>query len=121
PNTDWQAPRQRKLVKWLVFCDAWPHLVDDVLTRNEGESTDCLRELANKLETHGKNSRNNLPYLKNFPDFINLNADDVLSDTDLDDDFKRAAYLSQLIRESPEISPLRNGSVGNAYGTSFLL
>ena len=24
-------PRQRKLLKWLVSCDRWPHLIDDVL------------------------------------------------------------------------------------------
>lgn len=116
-NTDWEPPRQRKRVKWLVFCDAWPHLVDDVLGNKKEQSADCLRDLAEQL---GNTNRNKLPYLQKLQKFIDVNSDDALSSTDLDDDFKRAAYLSQLVRESPEVSPLENANGSKSHGGGFM-
>jgi hypothetical protein len=118
-NTDWQPPRQRKLVKWLVFCDAWPQLVDDIFDRQKRESADCLRDLTEELKRHADRNRKSLPYLAKLQRFIDLKAEDTLSNADIDDDFQRAAYLSQMIRDSPEVSPLREGD-RNGYATSFL-
>jgi hypothetical protein len=43
---------QKKLVKWLVFCDSWPDLVDDVLkyARDHPSSKDCIVEAVGKAD-----------------------------------------------------------------------
>lgn len=90
-NTSWSGDRQGKLVKWLIFCDRWPDLVDDVLeiTEKSKSSTNCVRELANSLSPANAE-------LKEFADLR-----DALSAKDIDDDFRLAADLSQLVRKSP--------------------
>jgi hypothetical protein len=144
PNTSWSKERQRKLVKWLVFCEVWPYLVDDILAEkkkrdalseklkrdslNEQEkdailkeikksrSADCLRELS--LNLNAVRQKKDLPYLEALGKFVDL-KEDVLSGSDIDEDFRDAAYLSQLVRESPEVSPVDEAKDGKSHGPGF--
>jgi hypothetical protein len=44
-------PDQRRLVKWLFFCQRWPGLVDDALDYAKANPTasDCLSPLADRV------------------------------------------------------------------------
>ena len=118
PNTPWPTDRQRKLVKWLIFCDRWPHLVDDVLEQqqNKDESLDILFDLATSLEAAEEKDKGSgqppIPFYR-LKEFAELAADgampifgkpkplDALLFADIDAEFRLAANLSQLISKSP--------------------
>ncbi|MBL7186555.1 MAG: hypothetical protein ISS70_09525 [Phycisphaerae bacterium] len=93
-NTPWTGDRQRKLVKWLIFCAHWPDLIDDVLVvREEKSHPNCLEELSTKLKrTEGNQAT--LDLLREF-----ALHQDTLSSDDIDDDFVRAATISQMVRD----------------------
>lgn len=106
-NTSWSSERQRKLVKWLIFCDRWPHLVDDVLLlKKDKPSSDYLLQLAKDL-THLKEqpqSSDPVPSFDGLEEFARFSRAgekplDLISDKDMDEDFRLAAYLSQLVRK----------------------
>jgi hypothetical protein len=125
PNTSWSGERQRKLVKWLIFCDCWPHLVDDVLDKkNTPESVDILSDLANSLAMDEKNDKSTgrarVPFkgLKEFAERAAEGAQlqpdgkptplDALLFKDIDAEFRLAANLSQLISKSPAVNSEKN-------------
>jgi hypothetical protein len=87
-ESNWPPERQRKLVKWLIFCATWPYLIDDLLEELSGLAPDCncLKELYAKLEVD-KNKE--LAGLQAFAEKA-----EALCPADLDDDFKLAAYLA---------------------------
>lgn len=107
-NTSWSSGRQRKLVKWLIFCERWPHLVDDVLELRKSQIySDYLLPLAARFKELQENRQSTAPVpefdrLEEFAKFSRSAGGDPvdpLSDRDLDDDFRLAAYLSQLVRK----------------------
>ena len=101
----WSSERQRKLVKWLMFCDTWPHLVDDILDQPPSvPSQNRLADLADSLEEQsGKESTTGpSPPFSRLREFATLKPKDALSAKDIDDDFCSAAYLSRLVRKSPD-------------------
>ncbi len=120
PNTSWSGERQRKLVKWLIFCDRWPHLVDDALGLEErADSPDIFSALANDLAEKQRNNQSTDPShvghrLREFAEHTVLAAAkpvgpgestdrrDPLLFKDIDAEFRLAANLSQLISKSPE-------------------
>jgi hypothetical protein len=125
PNTSWSTERQKKLVKWLIFCDMWPHLVGNITDAPTNNASDnCLLDLANSLEGELKNptSTTAVPQfdrLAEFAKFVpkmdrgsSLSADEIaaqakahaLSSDDIDEDFRRAAKLSQMVRKPPRQS-----------------
>ncbi len=126
PNTPLDTDRQKKLVKWLIFCDTWPHLVGNLLEATKSSTSEnCLLELANsftKAEKEPKSTVSVPPYdgLAEFAEFVRpiqrqgLSAAEIqaeekrieeekkvyaLSATDIDDDFRLAAKLSQMVRK----------------------
>jgi hypothetical protein len=121
PNTSWSGERQRKLVKWLIFCDRWPHLVDDVLAQPfQSDSADVLSALATSLAEERDNykgpGRVEIPF-DGLKEFAELPAEgpesapgegptslDVLQFKDIDAEFRLAADLSQLISKSPTVA-----------------
>jgi hypothetical protein len=104
----WPAERQRKLVKWLIFCAQWPDLIDDLLThvQNAPSAANCLDNLLGKLEVPA----GAFNHLKEF-----AGHKDVLSSQDIDDDFSLAAYVSQMVRDSA--APLKRAP--KQYGYLF--
>ena len=103
-DTSWPGERQRKLVKWLIFCDTWPDLVDDVLDDKKlSHSKNCLGDLAGRLEELQKNpkSTERPPNFDRLSEFAHSQKDrNALTGEDIDDSFRLAAYLSQLVRKS---------------------
>lgn len=81
---------QRKLVKWLVFCDRWPDLVDDVLDHAGAhpECGDCIATALSGVDAPGAAA------FAAFP-----GPDDVLTANDLapDGPLAEAASISHLI------------------------
>ena len=106
-DTTWSRVRQRKLIKWLIFCDRWPELVDDVLGMvTPTEIPDILGNLATTLNEAEDETipPAQLQRLEDFAYFTNGKPGaplDTLSSKDIDADFRRAANLSQLISNSP--------------------
>jgi KAP-like P-loop domain-containing protein len=105
-KTSWSSERQRKLVKWLIFCERWPHLVDDVLRlKKSSSSSDYLLQLSKDLTNlkEKPQSTEPVPDFDRLEEFAKFSAPkkppDPLSDKDLDEDFRLAAYLSQLVRK----------------------
>ncbi|NQT98158.1 MAG: hypothetical protein HQ562_10495 [Candidatus Marinimicrobia bacterium] len=88
----WSKDRQRKLVKWLIFCSNWSFLVDDLLAmlKDVDASENCLETLAKQLKTP--------------PDKLEEFArhEDVLAAKDIGEDFRLAAHISQMVQERPE-------------------
>jgi hypothetical protein len=130
PNIPLNTDRQKKLVKWLIFCDTWPHLVGNVLDEaRKTASQNCLLDLATSLENAAAEpkSTQSVPAfdgLKNFAEYVRpidrqrltvaeIPAEEnrfeeerkvyALSSADIDDDFRLAAKLSQMVRK-----PIRN-------------
>jgi KAP-like P-loop domain-containing protein len=103
-DPSWPDKRRRKLIKWLVFCDTWPDLVDDILDEKEiKHSGNCLADLAARLEKSAKNrkSTDHSPNFDRLSEFAVCKDDqDALTGADIDGSFRRAAYLSQLVRKS---------------------
>jgi len=119
--------RQKKLVKWLIFCDTWPHLVGNILeTTTHSASENCLLDLAEWLTKKEKNpeSTEPVPDFDRLVDFARfspppkkqdgLSVEELqeqtkkaeeekkvytLSAADIDDDFRLAAKLSQIVRK----------------------
>jgi hypothetical protein len=89
----WDTERERKLVKWLIFCAKWPDLVDDALRIAEGTNppADCLATVAANLPAQRARDRVQLEAF--------AGRKDVLYSSDLKDDFARAARISQLVRD----------------------
>lgn len=106
-DTSWPGQRQRKLVKWLIFCDTWPDLVDDILDKMKlSQSSNCLGDLANSLKDAAENpkSTDRVVSFDRLSEFAHFNQDhDALSGEDIDGGFRLAAYLSQLVRKSPAV------------------
>lgn len=106
-DTSWPGERQRKLVKWLIFCDTWPDLVDDILDNKEhSQSLNCLGDLAISLEESvmSQRSTGSFPSFDRLSEFAHFKKDqDVLTGKDIDEGFRLAAYLSQLVRKSPAL------------------
>jgi hypothetical protein len=80
---------QRKLVKWLVFCDRWPDLVDDILAyaRDKSASADCVMDALGSVD-------------KRIAEFAACpGPKDVLTAEDLapDGSFAEAAMISHLV------------------------
>ncbi|HET9785654.1 MAG TPA: hypothetical protein VFP47_00885, partial [Pyrinomonadaceae bacterium] len=88
---------------WLIFCDRWPELVDDVLGMvTPTEIPDILGDLAATLNEaeHNTVPAAQVQKLEDFAYFTNGKPGaplDTLSSKDIDADFRRAANLSQLI------------------------
>lgn len=103
-DTSWPGERQRKLVKWLIFCDTWPDLVDDVLDDKKlFLSRNCLGDLADRLDELTKNpmSTERPPNFDRLSEFARSKKDqNALTGDDIDESFRLAAYLSQLVRKS---------------------
>lgn len=107
-ETSWSTPRQRKLVKWLIFCDKWPWLVDDLLAFQDSKTSDCLAVLVEKLKAKATDAKStaetkNFDRLQEFADFSPVKGSqpsDVLTGEDIDKEFRRAADLSRLVRKS---------------------
>jgi hypothetical protein len=122
PNTVWLGERQRKLVKWLIFCERWPHLVDDILAQTkkpefvgplpqkEELELDILGVLAQDLAEKEKNRKGTDPPARvdGLKEFAEQPAEGVqpgpdakpatlLLSKDIDEEFRSAASLSQLI------------------------
>jgi hypothetical protein len=89
-ESNWPPERQRKLVKWLVFCANWPFLIDDLIAELPKMPADCncLREFYDKLEVDENHNREVAALL----DFAE--KPETLSAADLDDDFILAARLA---------------------------
>lgn len=103
-GTSWSSERQRKLVKWLMFCDTWPHLVDDILDQPPNvPSQNRLADLADSLEEQSrkKSKTEPSPSFNRLKEFATLRPKDALYAEDIDVDFCSAAYLSRLVRKSP--------------------
>ena len=127
PDTPLDEGRQKKLVKWLIFCDTWPHLVGNILEATRTSIADnCLLELAGSLAESKKESQSSEPgpkfdRLAEFAEFLpapknqdRLSAQELqdakrktedekrvytLSAADIDGDFRLAAKLSQIVRK----------------------
>lgn len=95
-NTAWQRDRQRKLVKWLIFCATWPDLIDDILKDSESSSENRLVDLAEQLDM--EKAKDDAQAFEKFKKFAE--QQDKLASQDIDDDFIRAAHISQMISES---------------------
>src|ERR1043166_6034725 len=112
PNTPpWSGERQRKLVKWLIFCDRWPHLVDDVLDLRPPEPADILSVLTEHLAEKNRERKGTNPPivfdgLKDFAQGTKPGSNkkpklpNILLFKDIDEQFRSAAKFSQLIIES---------------------
>lgn len=126
PNTPLDTDRQKKLVKWLIFCDMWPHLVGNILeqTRNS-TSQNCLLDMAKSLSAarNEPKSTASVPASDGLEEFAiyvrpfqrqglstaEIEAEEkrmkeeqkvyALSAADIDDDFRLAAKLSQMVRK----------------------
>ncbi len=92
-ESNWPPDRQRKLVKWLVFCATWPFLIDDLLEELSAlpAGCNCLREFHGKLDV-AQNNNQDLTALKEFAE-----KPEILCAEDIDEDFKLAARLAHLI------------------------
>ncbi|HEX6188367.1 MAG TPA: P-loop NTPase fold protein [Pyrinomonadaceae bacterium] len=128
PNAPLDADRQKKLVKWLIFCDTWPHLVGHVLQLTTYSDTEnCLLDLVNLLEEARKKPQSTeaVPQFDRLGEFATFlptqherDTDKsahvgewwdkkiaherrvyTLSASDIDDDFRLAANLSLMIRK----------------------
>ncbi len=107
--------RQRKLLKWLVFCVRWPDLIDDALTAaragpDEGNVLERIKPEAIAAMAE--------PDSADFWLFVaEKTTADILSSQDLllDGEFERAAYLSELITSEP---PSRPDEIPEAAGST---
>ncbi len=137
PDTPLDEGRQKKLVKWLIFCDTWPHLVGNILEATRTSiADDCLLELAKSLAASEQESQSRaeseqesqssepgpkFDRLAEFAEFLpapknqdELSAQELLeakrktedekraytlSAADIDEDFRMAAKLSQIVRK----------------------
>jgi hypothetical protein len=97
PDSSWPAHRQRKLVKWVIFCSNWSDLIDDVFAqaRNTPEAANCLDKLLEKLDVSGEHA-GDYNRLKEF-----ARHKDLLSSEDIEGDFSLAAHISQMVHDSP--------------------
>lgn len=88
-EVSWSAERQRKLVKWRVFCARWPDLVDNLLhfAETTPDSENCMLGLAKKMEISEE--------MEAF-----ATHKDVLSAEDVDDDLRLAAHISRMVRNT---------------------
>jgi hypothetical protein len=142
PKTSWSGERQRKLVKWLIFCERWPDLVDDVLAKvrraeavglvqqKDALEVDVLRDLVKDLAERAKNRKGTDPSaradgLEEFADHPAEGAKPgperkpatLLLFRDIDEEFRLAANLSQLISK-PETDGKTQDAEAAARGTS---
>ncbi len=94
----WAVERQRKLVKWVIFCARWPKYVNEITSSAEEQ----------ELEKIEKEQRNFIELLvsKNIPqeelalmESFATTGDDILLDTDIDEEFRSAAKISLLVHE----------------------
>ena len=126
PNAPLNPDRQKKLAKWLIFCDKWPHLVGNVLDNpNDQPSGHTLLELVRllddeKKETSSTSEGPSVEGVTEFAEYVrpmkrgNLSPAERqaekkrveedknvyrLSAADIDDDFRLAAKLSQMVRK----------------------
>jgi hypothetical protein len=95
PTTEWPADKQRRLVRWLIFCANWPDLIDDVLSQAQlsPASPDVLKDLTNRLDA------SRVAAYQRLVDFSEA-KDDMLSVQDIDGDFRQAAHVSHMVRGS---------------------
>jgi hypothetical protein len=138
-HTSWLGERQRKFVKWLIFCDRWPHLVDDILAQikkpefvgplpqKDELELDILSVLARDLAEKEKNRKGTdpPPRVDGLKEFAEQPAEGVqpgpdakpatlLLSKDIDEEFRSAASLSQLISK-----PATNEKTQDAQSTSL--
>ncbi|HEX9629767.1 MAG TPA: P-loop NTPase fold protein [Pyrinomonadaceae bacterium] len=127
PDTPLDEGRQKKLVKWLIFCDTWPHLVGNIIELTKSSTSEnCLLELARSFAKAEKDPRSTDPVpsydrLEEFAKFLpgskkkdgssdeeitaaeeRINEEKkayTLSAADIDEDFRLAAKLSQMVRK----------------------
>jgi hypothetical protein len=85
---------QRKLVKWLIFCSRWPHLVQTVLdhARANPDDLDCLATVSSTLESEDDRKAVNA-FARVARPADSLTA----SDLDADEALARAAQISELV------------------------
>lgn len=95
PTTEWPGEKQRRLVRWLIFCANWPDLIDDVLAQVQlsPASPNVLKDLTDRLDP------SRVAAYQRLVDF-GMAKDDVLSAEDIDGDFRLSAHVSQMVRES---------------------
>jgi hypothetical protein len=105
----WPAERQRKLVKWLIFCARWPELIDDLLaeTKKDAGVPNPLNQLLDKLAVTPAETKA-FQEIKTFAGHL-----DILSSADIDEDFILAAQVCQMVRESP--APLKKAAKQYGY------
>ncbi|MGH7494184.1 MAG: KAP family P-loop NTPase fold protein [bacterium] len=89
-ESNWPPERQRKLVKWLVFCANWPFLIDDLIEElpRMPEGCNCLQEFYSKLEVDESKDKD-IAALKEFAEKA-----EILCAVDLDEEFRLAARLA---------------------------
>lgn len=111
----WPAERQRKLVKWLIFCARWPELIDDLLAeaKNYLAAPSPLNQLLDKLAPTPAETKAFLE-IKAFASHLN-----ILSSADIDEDFSLAAQICQMVRESP--APVKKAGKQYGYHPDFAL
>jgi hypothetical protein len=108
----WPADRQRKLVKWLIFCARWPELIDDLLTeaKNYLTAPNLLNQLLDKLAPTPAETKA-FQEIEAFASHL-----DILSSADIDEDFSLAAQICQMVRESP--APVKKAARQYGYQSS---
>ncbi|MDZ7344754.1 MAG: KAP family NTPase [candidate division KSB1 bacterium] len=113
PEMAWPPLRQRKLVKWVIFCSNWSELIDDVFAqaRTTPDAVNCLDKLLEKLEVPPEHA-DDYDRLREF-----ARHKDVLSSQDIDDDFSLAACISHMVQDSP--APIKK--MQKQYGYLFPL
>ena len=101
---------QCKLVRWLIFCAAWPEFIDDCFAERKSspESQNILASLVKKLKDErpdqvkkeqSDQASDSPPSLKSLEKFATFDERGVLSAQDIDD-LMLAAQISRLIRGS---------------------
>lgn len=105
----WPAERQRKLIKWLIFCARWPELLDDLLTEAKTDlaAPNPLDQMLDKLAITPDEAKA-FQEIKAFVCHL-----DILSSADIDEDFSLAAQICQMVRESP--APLKKAAKQYGY------
>ncbi len=108
----WPAERQRKLIKWLIFCARWPELLDDLLTEAKTDlaAPNPLDQMLDKLAITPDEAKA-FQEIKAFVCHL-----DILSSADIDADFSLAAQICQMVRESP--APLKKAARQYGYQSS---
>lgn len=98
-NIFWPVERQRKLVIWRIFCDRWPYLVRYAIASQQ--TNNCLDDAVQKFrevekeKSEDSDTAYEIALAEAFARI--LDGKDVLSASDIDEDFIRAADLMERV------------------------